>query len=344
MNRSSFFLLLGVLLFVSPQFLFLQSFASSPALAVTNLATGQTEPSNLFVYQGYVYWNSYNNFPIDRVPIAGGSVSPVLATCNSPASQCVLSFVVNGNYVYYNNASGIYRVSVTGGASKLIVACLCLANFRIFSSSIYYVQFTQNSRGADKSTSINKVSINGGPSTVLYKVPSGINIVEIAIYKSYIYWFDHLTGIGRVPLTGGAGKILYSSSTCVNDLWYTQSPMIIANGFIYLAISCGTGMAFPNSSGVYKISINGGALTTLFTASGGAGSGNVVPDLTYNSGNILFSYTVIFGGGYGIYSVPSTGGSATLLVSSNQPVSIVVSSGKAYYTDWTSGDVNTFTP
>jgi hypothetical protein len=234
----------------------------------------------------------------------------------------------------------------------LIVACSCYENFHIYStSSGTYIYFINDNGNLP---SLEKVSINGGIPTLIYQGSGSIageDPVQMTIYQSYIYWLDVHGGIGKVPLNGGTAQVLYGGNSCevgyIFGPTYTDSTLLtVDNGFIYSI--CGAMMD--------KISINGGPISLLFTAS----SGYAISGLAYYSGKIFFSYDNDDLGESnntgGIYSVSSSGGTASLLVVSKAlPISLAVSSGKVYYINLgtgksgqiakeSTGSVKVFTP
>lgn len=332
MKRIDYALMVAVLfMFVAPAVL--SQTSASSALSPTILATGQNYADSLFIYKGFAYWGSYAN-TITKVPITGGTVSQVAT--KSPA------FVVYGKYIYYDNGGGsyggggkgIYRVSVNGGASKLLATCFCYLDPRIYANYIYFIN------DAKSSPSIEKVPIVGGKPALVYQGSysvSGENPIQISISQSYIYWIDNLGGIGKVPLTGGTGQVLFAGRLCQPNVQSIDSTMLVLNnGFIYWTVNLSCGI----SASVNKLSISGGAVTTLF-ASLTTGFAN---GLGYNSGKIIFTYYDGVTNPSGIYSVSTSGGVSKLLVSSPLPVAVAILSGKVYYTDLSLGTVNVFTP
>jgi hypothetical protein len=342
-------ILLSVLfMFVAPSFL-----GQTSAASVTTLATNQSSPSNLVVYKGYVYWTT--NEVISRVPISGGIVSQVYKD-----ASILGSFIVHGSTVYFYNNTGMYSVPVTGGASKLILKFTtncnsdiapCFTNLRLYGNYIYFI--------SQVSPNIERVPVGGGKATVVYKgsgtVP-GEYPEQITISGGYIYWLSGiggtgLPGIGRVTLSGGNAKVLYTdtSASCGTSPLYapgtTRTMFFVQSGFIYWGCQ---GSTFA----VDKMTITGGLVTTLFKTTTSSSS-YLIDSLAYNSGKIVFSLDYGIGTGSvstGIYEMSTSGTGLTQLVSSPQPISVAASLGEVYYTDWGSspttliGTVNVFTP
>ena len=143
--------------------------------------------------------------------------------------------------------------------------------------------------------------------------------------------------VAQVPLAGGLAKVLHAEQLCGNTAYGGESNIIAVNGSLYWTdnpISCG-GVYETN---VNRISISGGQFMTLFSKNTTM-SAAIVNGLVFYSGEILFGYDYFSGTG-GIYKVPSTGGTTSEVSSAVEPVSLVISSGKLYYSDSGLGQID----
>src|SRR5579871_924984 len=110
-------IVLVLVIFIAPSVLGRSVTASTPPSGDPVLAYTSYPPVLSTVYGGFVYW-TVTNVPdtISRVPTTGGNTFLVVTRQAS-----ITGVTVNGNYVYYADNTGIYRTSVNGGASKLLL-------------------------------------------------------------------------------------------------------------------------------------------------------------------------------------------------------------------------------
>lgn len=326
------------------------SVVSSGATKLTILATDQDIPGDLLVYKGYVYWIDFFSSPsaINKVPVGGGNA----LTIQAQPSPYYTGIAVYGNSVYYSNSSGLYRTTVNGGPSTFLasISCdpVCAAGSIIVHSSSQgtFVYFVNGNK-------IERVAVTGGRPELVYSDDLSLPPYWLAISGSYIYWYDlhiGLPSIGRVPLTGGTGEILYSgfNNQCPNETKaeiftpLVDSNILVSRGFIYWTSSFGC-WDQSNPDGIYyaylnRMSITGGPIKVLFFKFSTNNSSIETNGLASFSSFLIFAYdSGATQGRTGIYEVSDTGGQARQLISSKSAVtqylSVAVSASRVYFTN-----------
>jgi len=186
--------------------------------------------SSLGVDSSNVYWP--NGAAIEIVPIGGNSSSE--QTLPNAASEVM----ADGTWVFVTDTTGIRRFPAGGGTVATIVTdakphALARSNGLIFWANDAYQIERADADGTSQSTlatmtsSIDHVTTDG---TNVY-FTWGSDVLSVPIYQSspplvlaggivglsaiatdgmYVYWVD-VTGISKVPVTGGAKTKLYTS-------------------------------------------------------------------------------------------------------------------------------------
>jgi hypothetical protein len=301
---------------------------------VTTLAESSGYALNLFVYDGYAYWVSYaksspNVLAIDKVPISGGKVAQIYS---GPTSSSSFNLVVEGDFIYFSNGSAIYRISIDGGGAKYIAQCSCgsvyygTGSYSATSAYVYYV-YNQN---------IQRVSISGGTPTVLYTDSEANSIPQaLTVYNSYIYWVNGNSGaIGKIPIAGGKNLMLDSSICNYANNGNSIPRILVENGYVYWAFYCAT----ANEYYLDKVPTTGGAVTTLNDSYAGSINGfaiNATGSLFYSDNSYAYKTD-------GIYYLPSSGGTPTLVARLFDADAVFAYSGRIYFTG--SNYVKVFTP
>lgn len=146
----------------------------------------------------YVYFGAAPSSGISKVPKEGGDPVPLTTGVVPPSDIAVDST----NVYWLGNSTGttqIMKVPKNGGtvATLATASPVCCGQIVLDASDLYWTELTGN---------VNKVPINGGPTTAILGKLSGA--AGIAVDSAYIYWVEPGIAVKRMSLSGGQITIL----------------------------------------------------------------------------------------------------------------------------------------
>lgn len=192
----------------------------------------------------YVYYWNPNSAPgtstLNKVSVNGGTVTP-LATASG-----AMGIAVDSTNVYFATPGTVNKVPIAGGtAATQLATGQNVYSVAVDSTSVY---FTEHDGGY-----VSKVLISGGPVTHL---ASGLNSPEnLVVDGTNVYWTDYNQGVVyRVPVAGGVSPTTLATgpAACIG--------IALQSGYVYWIDGAGE---------IMKVSVNGGAVTTLTKGPGG---------------------------------------------------------------------------
>ncbi len=167
------------------------------------LASGQSDPGPILVDDRFVYWATLNDGLLMRVELDGGTPQTLFNTMTSS----VTAIALNGNYLYWTDASGVSRLDLDAGTTETVApnqqpdpSAVAVDN-----ASIYWL--ISGSDGIDHyyDGAVMKMPKSGGTPTQL--TPSLGIAVAIAVDANAIYWADDIVSPDDTPACGQDGAI-----------------------------------------------------------------------------------------------------------------------------------------
>ncbi|HVH45786.1 MAG TPA: hypothetical protein VM925_25710 [Labilithrix sp.] len=169
----------------------------------------------------------------------------------------------DGTDAYYATEEGIYRVSVTGGASERVTPTAY--SFTLDGSTIYYVDYPSNVWKAPKSSATTLLHQSVAPSfqtrglsndgtSLFASIPTGILRMDkagtgrstialgnypgpVSIRDGFAYWLEErrdgqtvIADLRRVAVTGGAPQTIVADSLAIGE---ERRPAVAGDGNVY---------------------------------------------------------------------------------------------------------------
>ena len=156
---------------------------------------------------------------------------------------------------------------------------------------------------------IKKLPLRGGPATTL--VPGLDRPRGIAVDSTSVYWINFGTSeLTKAALTGGSTTVLASNQT-------TGGSIVVSGGNLF----------WPGGSGIMKMSVAGGDVTTIATGQ--------TYRLAVDATNVYWTTQGPVTADGAIMKVSQQGGTPTTLVSGRTgPAGIAVDATNVYWTEW----------
>lgn len=300
--------------------------AALRAAAPKVLASGLRFP-HIAVDSTSVYWTDTYTGTVQKTPLAGGPITTLASSLQSPNS-----IALSNNSVYVTTFTGpalqdtVQSVSLSGGVPQVIASGLPnVYGVAVDATSVYW------SQSGSVGGSIQKAPIAGGPITILAGATDGVKApTTVSVSGNAIYWSDvnnvsilsTLTAGGATPTTIVSTDNWTSALVTDNrNVYWTQPDSTVAGGWLFRTTP-----------------LSGGSTTTLVAS----------PSLDYRGGafatdgvNVYYSMlagTVDLGSAtaYTILKMPVGGGVPVTLASMAQgtnvyPVSIAVDATNVYW-------------
>lgn len=241
-------------------------------------------------------------------PATGGSTTTTTATGGSPPStggspatggSSTTTTVTGGSAPTINTLyEGITVPAGTypGSESHGII--------RTDASNIYWATYRDLSSGhTTYSSIIRKAPKTGGASTLIVTAPSGSVVGDLVVAGGYVYWMEWGKSTGQVKINkatvdgaspttlttiaspyGTTRPILLTLRTDGSYLFWVATPVIQYDT---------TGWASDTFTRIDKVSVNGGAISTLATVTGGS-----TWDVTLGGDTSVICYKMIVAGEY----------------------------------------------
>lgn len=224
-------------------------------------ATG-IEAYGIAVAQGMVYWINYNRgvdtYSILTIPSNGGTVVTVAANVKSPSN-----LLASSSGLYWSESDPAFssgydmyrllkRLSWGTGAVEVVTSGIYLSSFDISDGNIYCAE---SDYYYSKYAEISRIPLAGGAREPLV---GGINNNTLAITPTPNYLLiGDVASLKKVPIDGGITETLFTNGRFEIDNIFEQ------NGTIFF-----TSHGVWGGSGLYKISIDGGAYIPLTEEAG----------------------------------------------------------------------------
>jgi len=230
---------------------------------VTTIATNQTGPSSIAVYDSYVYWGTNGNAntgtsigQLQRAPVAGGPAT----TLATGVAELSVQFTLDAHYAYstgFQSSTGfpsntdVWRAPLAGGPETMLSPDL--GNYKDIA-----VDETEVFLSAQMNTFLSQIvsaPIGGGPVTVL--VPSGVDVSDLMVIDSHhIYYQADPPTLMRVDKDGTGALALAPAE---------MNALAVDGQYAYWLEGNGTaGIA----GALKRVSTNGGATTTVSQSGG----------------------------------------------------------------------------
>ena len=292
---------------------------------VTNIPFDQFVRS-IAVDSSNVYWSDTTT--INSVPIGGGSrviLSSSANQANSIAIQGNRLFWVETDCCRTYQPGRIKSIPLQGGQVSVILDGLPALNgtLEVTATNLYWIEggvlFATEGWGR-----VRKASISGG---AVGTVASGLlnsSIPPFVVVGQFIYIGD-VRSIKKLPLDGGFPEILYpveidlATVGRINDITSDGS-------FIYWTEDA--------NSTVRRISVSGGPVTTLSTATSARAEKIAVAN------GFVYWLDDLSTSGYSLRKLPVAGGALSTIASHIQsPTGLEVDADNAYFSEWDTGDI-----
>lgn len=177
-------------------------------------------------------------------------------------------------------------------------------SLRTDASNLYWATYRDLSSGSTTISSIiRKAPKTGGASTTIVTAPSGSAVGDLVVAGGYIYWMEWVRSTGQVKINkatvDGASP---TTLTTIASPYGTTRPLLLAlrtDGTYLFWVATPviqydtTGWASDTFTRIDQISVNGGAVSTLATVTGGA-----TWDVTLGGDTSVLCYKMIVAGTY----------------------------------------------
>ena len=245
-------------------------------------------PGGIAARSGYVYWTNTADNSAWRVPIGGGAAKKL---ASGPGAMPGLSGVaVTASEVFWTNYGGaVMRAPIGGGTASVVDIGTGAPSVTVDATNVYWLNNVNVGTG-----NVYQMPLAGGAKIAL---APAYGAKQIAVDEANVYWNDWTqisqNAIGSVTTKKAISAAAASSSQGV----------AVFGGFIYW-----TGESLQTQAHVYQSPINSGSsapvpATPLTPSENG-------PTFVTSDGVTAFFVTTD-----GIYRVPTSGGSATKIVS-----------------------------
>jgi hypothetical protein len=209
--------------------------------------------TDIVVHETDVYWvNSLvspDTYTIEKVPISGG-MSTTLVSTSTP----ITTMARDATHLYWQEEffpdPGVIKKMPLGGGEITVVFASdfnpLVGGFVIHDTEIVFAD-----RGFPESYRLLKVSISGGPVTVLTDLAKAPR--KIIAYDTNVYWIDEST-VNSIPVNGGDITTLASGLDSPVDLEFDTASLYWTE-----SVCCAHGQ----KGSVKTVPITGGAVTVL---------------------------------------------------------------------------------
>jgi hypothetical protein len=179
--------------------------------AVEQLASGQSDPREIFVQQGVLYWSNTSNlhfinteerdasgvFSIMKMPVSGGPPVALLQR----EGMSLLAVDPHALYVFSSDEGALLRLGLDGGGVETIAEAKGLALAAVDASGIYWVR----DRGGDCTPELLRTSLDGRSTTVMAR--GNIHSSSLATTSEEVVWVGREFSIEvELDLGGHAGR------------------------------------------------------------------------------------------------------------------------------------------
>jgi hypothetical protein len=169
------------------------------------IGTAAQAVEDLCIDATYIYW-SENHQRIQRMPLAGGTIAPIVPAPASSGGQ-IWHFAIDSSHVFWTdqgggvqNAGGVYAAALDGsGAPVLLTHATGPLNLSVDNGSVYFT--FQNG--------IAQVSTSGGNQTILVQdidVETPILAFGEFVYLAYPVNSTSVEQVYRVPVSPSTGR------------------------------------------------------------------------------------------------------------------------------------------
>jgi hypothetical protein len=328
----------------------------------------------MVVREGQVFfdWSSSlsNQYRIRKVPSTGGIPITLADITNIPFDQVVRSIAVDSSNVYWSDTTTINSVPINGGSRVILSSSENQANsIAIQGNRLFWVETACCTTG--QMGRVKSIPLRGGQVSVVLDglpAPNG----KLVVTSTNLYWIEGgvilaTEGRGRVRKASISGG---TALTVASGLLSSRPPFVIGGQSIYVAdvgsikkLSIDGG--FPEilysigidqsaigrindiasdgsfvywtedvTSAVRRMSVSGGSVTTLSTAtSARAGKIAVANGFVYWLDDLSTS-------GYSLRKLPIAGGVlSTIATNIKSPTGLEVDADNAYFSEWDTGDI-----
>lgn len=299
----------------------------TPKILVANACTQPIALSG-----SYVYWPNQCNLEIQRIKTTGGTVANISAFTGQPEGLFVTKSFVYWSSEIYSAITGsslyglVERAPISGGSPRILANVTEVEGLTVSGN---YVYFCNEGNGI-----IDRVPVSGGASVDF----ASVNCWQPIASKGYIYWDSFgPDAAGSVNLATKKVTILAMGfSSCEKD---ADDNLLVNGNYLYWTENC----IEPSNSdaAIDRVPIAGGSVDAIYSNTCGGISVCLV-GLGISGNDVVFSlYELATNPANGIYSVPNTGGSASMIVAGGQnAISDVVTSGSQIYYSTELGELN----
>jgi hypothetical protein len=168
---------------------------------VTSLATMRSAALGIAVYAGNVYWAESGAGTVSSVPIAGGAIATLVTGLTEPRAVAV-----DASGVYVATYGEIARAPLAGGSVTPIYAALEFSplDLALFGTTLFYL---------DGST-VSSLPVAG---TMPTSISDATMSNRIATDGASVFWID-ATSVYEAPVAGGVAKKVLASGVAPTSL------------------------------------------------------------------------------------------------------------------------------